>query len=166
MQLILITGLPGAGKTTFARELAKRLNIKHLNTDMVRDALGKRGQYDAATKASIYQALFQETESELCANRDVIVDGTFYQRSLREDFEDLAEQCHAQVYWIEIKASEQIIKQRVSQKRAYSEADFAVYLKIKSEYEPIQTPHLVIESDAIDLETMTNRAMQYLNEHL
>jgi cytidyltransferase-like protein len=36
MRKILIMGLPGAGKTTLARELAPRLNATHLNADEVR----------------------------------------------------------------------------------------------------------------------------------
>jgi len=38
MKIILIMGLPGAGKTTLANELAPLLNAKRLNADEVRKA--------------------------------------------------------------------------------------------------------------------------------
>ena len=38
MKIILIMGLPGAGKTTLADELAPMLNAKRLNADEVRKA--------------------------------------------------------------------------------------------------------------------------------
>ena len=38
MKIILIMGLPGAGKTTLAEELAPKLNAKRLNADEVRKA--------------------------------------------------------------------------------------------------------------------------------
>jgi len=38
MKIILIMGLPGAGKTTLANELAPKLNAKRLNADEVRKA--------------------------------------------------------------------------------------------------------------------------------
>ena len=38
MKIILIIGLPGAGKTTLADELAPKLNAKRLNADEVRKA--------------------------------------------------------------------------------------------------------------------------------
>ena len=38
MKIILIMGLPGAGKTTLADELAPLLNAKRLNADEVRKA--------------------------------------------------------------------------------------------------------------------------------
>ncbi len=38
MKIILIMGLPGAGKTTLANELAKLINCKRLNADEIRKA--------------------------------------------------------------------------------------------------------------------------------
>ena len=38
MQIILIMGLPGAGKTTLANELAKLIECKRLNADKIRKA--------------------------------------------------------------------------------------------------------------------------------
>ena len=38
MKIILVMGLPGAGKTTLANELAPTLNAKRLNADEVRKA--------------------------------------------------------------------------------------------------------------------------------
>ena len=38
MKIILIMGLPGAGKTTLADELAKLINSKRLNADEIRKA--------------------------------------------------------------------------------------------------------------------------------
>ena len=39
MKIILVMGLPGAGKTTLADELAPKLNAKRLNADEVRKAV-------------------------------------------------------------------------------------------------------------------------------
>ena len=42
MKKILIMGLPGSGKTTLAKELAKRLNAVHLNADEIRTKINNR----------------------------------------------------------------------------------------------------------------------------
>ena len=39
MKIILVMGLPGAGKTTLANELAPMINAKRLNADEVRKAV-------------------------------------------------------------------------------------------------------------------------------
>jgi len=41
MKKILIMGLPGAGKTTLATELAKMLNAVHFNADEIRKEINK-----------------------------------------------------------------------------------------------------------------------------
>ena len=49
----------------------------------------------------------------------------------------------------------------MSQKREYSEADYAVYLKIRAAWEPLDQPHLTLQSAA--LEEMVDEALAYLH---
>lgn len=160
--LILITGLPGAGKSTFAIALAQACGAIHLNTDRVRDKLGLRGHYDRESKKKVYSCLLDMLESHLKAGEDAIVDATLYQKEVRKPFTDLADQHQAPVKWIEICAEEKVIRQRLQNKRPFSEADFQVYLKLKTIYEPLQFPHLVLHSDARALEELVTEALSYL----
>lgn len=163
MKIVMVIGLPGAGKTTFAQRLAMALSAKHFNTDIIRDALGKRGQYDPETKSAIYNEMLRQTESTLAAGENVVVDGTFYQKALRAPYAELARQYAADIHWIEIRADEELVRKRVQQKRAYSEADFSVYLKIKAEYEPLEVPHLELWSDQLNLDAMVEQTLRHLN---
>ena len=49
---ILILGLPGAGKTTLANELAPRLNAVHFNADDVRANVNKDLGFSEPTASS------------------------------------------------------------------------------------------------------------------
>ena len=53
MKIILIMGLPGAGKTTLANELAKLIKSKRLNADEIRKAAN---DWDFSEEGRIRQA--------------------------------------------------------------------------------------------------------------
>ena len=53
MKIILIMGLPGAGKTTLANELAPHLNAKRLNADEIRKSAN---DWDFSEEGRIRQA--------------------------------------------------------------------------------------------------------------
>ena len=53
MKIILVMGLPGAGKTTLANEMAPLLNAKRLNADEVRKAAN---DWDFSEEGRVRQA--------------------------------------------------------------------------------------------------------------
>ena len=161
-KLILVVGLPGTGKTTFARALSTAIGAKHLNSDIVRHDTGKRGHYDTASKAAIYNEMLNRTEDYLKNHQQVVIDATFYKNIFRRPYQLLEGKYDAELKWIEIKADEDLIQQRVSKKREYSEADFEVYKKIKKDYEPLEMAHLVLWSDQLSVDEMVEQAKIFL----
>ena len=162
--LIIISGLPGTGKTTFARALAQQRDISHFNSDIIRTELGLRGQYDTTTKEKVYAQLEYRTSRTLQQGGDVVVDATFYKNQLRAPYIKMAADRSTPLKWIELKADEATIKQRVTAKREYSEADFEVYRKIKKAYEPLSIPHLVLSSAQLSIEEMLEASEKYLQD--
>lgn len=161
--VVVVIGLPGTGKTTFSRALAQKIDAVHLNTDILRDHLHLRGKYDRQTKEFIYKQLEKETEAAILAGKKVVVDGTFYKQSLRQAYTNLATKHNTPIHWIEIKAPEACIRARVEKKRTYSEADFQVYLKVKSRYEPMVEDHLQVwNNDPGSMDVCLREAIQYL----
>ncbi|GAB4496748.1 MAG: hypothetical protein OHK0019_29060 [Saprospiraceae bacterium] len=160
--LILISGLPGSGKTTLAKAYAAATGAAHFNSDLLRRDLGLMGQYRPEDKKKVYDTLLERARTALRAGREVVVDSTFYKEAVREPFRQLAAECAAPLLWVEVKAQERTIRQRLQSPRPDSEADFAVFEKIKNEYEPIAEPHLVLWSDEKTLEEMLAIMREYV----
>lgn len=163
--IIIVIGLPGTGKTTFSRGLAKYLNALHLNTDIIRDQLDLRGQYDRKTKNRIYKNMEQQAASALQEGKIVVLDGTFYKQKLRKNYITFAQKLGQPLKWIELKATEKAVKERVQQKRTYSEADYEVYLKVKAAFEPMRQDCLELWNDKdTPMAVLLEKAMAYLEQ--
>ena len=161
--VIAVFGLPGSGKSTFARGLSKRLKIRHFNTDIIRHVLNMRQQYDSESKERVYKVLLKEAQSELSQGRSVIIDGTFYTRKLQNSIKDLAEEFNIQAKWIEVFADEDVIRERIARKRQYSEADYKVFQMIKATFEPLLETHLKLDSGKDKTDDMIEKAVNYIN---
>ena len=162
--LIVIFGLPGTSKTTFATLLSNQLGIKHFNTDIIRSLSGKSQQYNEEDKAFIYDGMLNLVRLEFEKGKSVIVDATFYKKKLRKRFKDLAQEYDATVKWIEVCACEDVVKKRVSKKRRYSEADYAVYQIIKSQFEPMQEEYIQVFSDQEETPGMIEKAIKFIKQ--
>lgn len=161
--IVVVFGLPGTGKTTFARKLARTLHAAHFNTDMIRSLIGLRSQYQKSDKQKVYQELFDKTRTALRKGKSVVLDGTFYKQSLRDQVIDIADELAIPLKWIQITAAEPVVRKRVSQTRDFSEANFSVYQIIKGVFEPLSETHLVLHSDQEDILEMERLALEYIH---
>ncbi|MEZ4981294.1 MAG: ATP-binding protein [Saprospiraceae bacterium] len=160
--LILVSGLPGSGKSTFSSALSTKLDCLHYNSDTMRRSMGLMGRYDTFSKLKVYQALVEQTQYGLKSSC-VIVDSTFYLAAVRNSFYNLAFMEDVELFIFSITADETVIKERTSKIREDSEADFAVYKKIKSEFEIIKKGFLQLRSDKLTVDEMVAIASHYMH---
>jgi predicted kinase len=158
--IVMLMGLPGTGKSTFAKALAHSLGAKHINSDQIRSELGRRGNYKLKSKWLVYQEMALQMLRHMQFGRSVVLDATFSQADWREYFVMLADP--QPIYLIELTAPESVIENRLQQKRPFTDANYPVYELIKKEYEPEATEHLRLDSSQMQLGKMINQALQYL----
>ncbi len=160
--IIMVFGLPGSGKSYFARHLKQKTGAAYFNTDMIREELDLKGIYNERSKQLVYDRLVENVTEELDKDLDVIVDGTFHKQKRRDILTGVARKKNKRINLIEIRASEETIIKRLKSTRKYSEADYEVYIKIKKEFEPEYRNHLVLWSDAENTSEMITKAKHYI----
>ncbi len=160
--VIIVLGLPGSGKSYFASRLAGMIHAVHINSDRVRKEMFATRTYSPEEKDSVYTQMLVRMKEVMSRGLSVVIDATFYKNDIRNRFiagaggdENLAV--------IEIKAGDALVRERVGKQRADSEADFEIYALIKSKWEPLDFPHLVLESTENNIGEMLNKAAAYLH---
>ncbi|MCK5018002.1 MAG: AAA family ATPase [Candidatus Peribacteraceae bacterium] len=149
MKLILVCGLPGAGKSTIARKIAEKTSSYVFNTDVIRKQLVDNPSYTEEEKEKVYNLLFEMTEKFLITAKNVVVDGTFHSNDLRKKIKEIATRTKSEFHLIEVVCSEKIVKDRMEIRKtrpSVSDADFEVHQKIKQKFEPIKQKHFVLKS--------------------
>lgn len=160
--VVVVFGLPGSGKSYFASRLAAEFDAHHINSDEVRIELEKQGQYNNEIRETIYNTMMQQASLLLDAGRIVVLDATFYKESLRKKAIDLAGEKGVDILFIEIIAGRNLVRKRLERKRETSEADYRVHLLIKRLFEPMEEPHLILESKAANIEDMLDEAIPFV----
>ena len=162
--IILICGLPGSGKTYFAKALASYMGIDHINTDSVRKSINKMSKYDRKSKDEVYDELFNRAIKIHKSKEAVIIDATFMNARHRIPYYDLSRQSNIKLKIILLIADEEIIFERLKKNRPDSEADFGVYTNIKAQFEPIERNYLALQSDQFALNEMIKSALNFIQE--
>lgn len=159
--IVIVFGLPGSGKSYFASRLAKTIDAGYINSDRLRKEMFKRRTYSEQEKAAVYKAMVDKMKEVMNQNRNLVLDATFHKNETRKLFILEAEK-KGLIFFIEVKADENIITERLKKERPYSEADLEVYKFIWQHYEPMNEPHLVLESTNENIDNMLQKAVDYL----
>lgn len=161
--LICICGLPGSGKTYFAKHLAQHLGLKSFNTDALRDEIKQLGQYDENSRLAVYNEMAKRAKPLLLKQESLIIDGSFNNNQQRDIIFNLAAECDTKTAFIRCFADEQTSLERVSQKREYTEADTRVYYLLKELWEELELPHLSLDSSRQSLEERLEFALVFID---
>lgn len=118
--VVLMCGLPGAGKTTYAMELVRRGYVRLSIDEVVWQRLGQRDA-GLVLKAEAFDQLKEEVRREqrrelvelMLAGRDVVVDYSFWSRAARDDYKALIENHGCRWELVHLKADRATLERRL-----------------------------------------------------
>ena len=147
--LVVVSGLPGAGKSFFSRRLSEGFPLAVLETDALRRALVERPTYDAQESARLFRACHRLIAELLRQGTPTLLDATNLVEAHRELLYDIADQVGAKLVMIQVMAPEEVVRRRLkarSYRANHSEADWGVYQKMRSTSESIGRDHYVVDT--------------------
>lgn len=102
--LFYTVGLPGAGKTTFARSLSFWLATEHLRGDKIGLELFRFPTYSPAERQAVYGEMNRRAAAHLAANKHILYDAAMNTRRQRAQLAELAQQHGGQAVgiWIDV----------------------------------------------------------------
>ncbi len=120
--LFYTIGLPGAGKTTFAQNLARQLGGEHIYGDKVGYQLFTQPKFTPEEVQLVRSTMEQMTKRALASGHSVVYDALLLSRSLRQYVADIARSQGKQAVGVWMQTPEQVARTRSGVVRF---ADFA-----------------------------------------
>lgn len=160
--IVVILGLPGAGKSYLAEKVAKEYDALYLNSDKIKKGNPPTIDYSDLAKNQGYEEMFTFLKEALADEKHVVLDATFYKKSLRNKILKLADQEGAPVYFIEVVASTRATHERIMKQRRYSDEDLKIYKKIKEQFDPLEIQHLSLRSDRLSITEMLRQVKEFI----
>jgi predicted kinase len=148
--LVLISGLPGTGKTYFAGQLSERLPFITLESDALRLILNPNPTYGKAESTRLFSAIHLLCERLLKEGHSVIVDATNLIESHRQHFYDIADRTESRLVIVRVEAPEPVVKERLAARAkepdGKSDADWKIYLMMKKSVDKIKRKHYSVDT--------------------
>ncbi len=150
--LVVVSGLPGTGKSLFCRELRRRTGVVILESDALRKLLFPRPTYSGEESRRLFAAVHAAIERLLAAGVSCALDATNLKERHREPLYAIAQKQGAKLVLVEVTAAPAVVRRRLAQRLrerdAPSDADVAVYERMRREVEKIPQEHHVVDTEA------------------
>ena len=104
--LYITVGLPGSGKSTYAKEFNKGKDIEYLSSDELRAVYGK-GEDDQTVTPIVFGHIKRKVDEFLKDGKNVLVDATSVNRKERSDYINTAKKYGVKVVALVFKMDRQ-----------------------------------------------------------
>lgn len=165
---IVVSGLPGSGKSHFCRKLAERLPFPILESDALRKALVPLPDYSRGESDRLFRACHLLIEELLRKGMPLIFDATNLIERHRERLYHIAGRVGAKLILVRVEAPAELVRQRLQERPSRgdpedrSEADWSVYEKMRSSAQKIRRNHFAVDTSR-DITTVIDKIVREAN---
>lgn len=167
--LVVVSGLPGSGKSYFCRRLASRHPIARLESDALRQALFGQPTHSPEESRRLFAACHYVLDRLLGAGISALLDATNLREVHRRQLYAIADRHGVKLVLVSLRAPAAVVEERLAARarRAdpadLSDAGAEVYQRMRSLDEPIGRPHIVVDTSA-DIEPAVEAVLRELEE--
>ena len=147
---MVISGLPGTGKSHLAARLAERLPYLVLESDVLRKTLFPEPGYLPAENTRLFRTLHQLITVLLEKGVSLILDATNLSERNREYLYHIADTLESKLILVKVEAPPDLVKERLinrlNEPESSSDANWSVYQKMKPTVQKISRKHFVVDT--------------------
>ncbi|MGB2876606.1 MAG: ATP-binding protein [Dehalococcoidales bacterium] len=166
---VVVSGLPGTGKSYFCRRLAERIPVIILESDVMRKTLFPSPTYGATESARLFQATHHLIEHLLKKGIPLVLDATNLSERNRERLYHIAYQLDARLVMVRVEAPPEVVQERLRNRangtgseEDQSEADWAVFQRMKTSVQKIRRHHFAVDTSR-DIAPVLDKVVREIN---
>ena len=165
---VVVSGLPGTGKTFFCKKLSEQYPLYTLESDALRKVLFPKPDYSAIESARLFAAIHGLLEWLLGKGIPVCFDATNLSEHNREYLYRISEKTGARLVLVSVEAPVEIAYERLQSRKSgtiqdsKSDADWEIYRHMKPKLEKILRNHFVVDTSK-DISPVINKIIRKLN---
>lgn len=147
---VVVSGLPGAGKSYFCGKLAERLPFAILESDALRKVLFSSPSYSSKESQRLFQAIHHLIERLLKKGIPLILDATNLSENNREYLYNIADRQDVKLILVRVEAPPEVVRERLKNRKEDSErrsdADWLTYQRMKTSVDKIRRKHYAVDT--------------------
>lgn len=167
---VVVSGLPGTGKSFFCRKLAQRRPFYIVESDAMRKLLFPTPDYSLTESARLFAALHGLLEWLLRSGVPVIFDATNLSERYRTQLYRISNRAGARLILVRVEAPPAVAQQRLLSRKSAanslerSDADWEVYRSMRSRVDDIRRNHFAVDTSR-DITPVVDKIIRSLNRY-
>ncbi len=151
-RLLMLAGLPGCGKSTFAREVTLRCPFMVLESDRLRKVLVGAPEYTPGENGRVFRACHRLMDEFLDLGYPVLFDATNLTERNRRPVYATARKRGAPLAVAVVTAPPEVARERLRAREAgldaatWSDAGWDIYCRMAPAWETVKRPHIMVDT--------------------